>query len=94
MMVSKAEQLSYDKKYLSPFAKKARENKFKKFVGGKPDDITVVAAQILHRTFIEEEQFRLREFKDEDTKSDHSSSTSFSQEHDEGLNDSRISKTF
>ncbi len=47
----KAEFFSKDRKYLSPFAKKARENKYKNFIGGKPDDITVIAAQISYRSY-------------------------------------------
>jgi protein phosphatase PTC7 len=43
-----AEDLSYKNDYLSPFVKRAQEyNKnYKKLRGGKPDDITVIVAQI------------------------------------------------
>ena len=43
----KAENYSNDRNHLSPFAKKARQGKYKDLKGGKPDDITVVSAQIL-----------------------------------------------
>ena len=40
-----AEEKSYQKNYMSPFAKGAREHNYN-YIGGKPDDITVVVAQI------------------------------------------------
>jgi len=40
-----AEQLSYRKDYDSPFAKNAREAN-RNHPGGKPDDITVIVAEI------------------------------------------------
>ncbi len=40
-----AEQLSYRKDYDSPFAKNAREAN-RNHPGGKPDDITVIVAQV------------------------------------------------
>ena len=45
ILASEAEILSNDKKYLSPFSKKARENNIT-YTGGKPDDITIIVAQI------------------------------------------------
>ncbi len=96
----KAEFVSYDKRYLSPFAKKARENKYKNFIGGKPDDITVVAAQILHRPYEDEKLVSLHTSKSEefDNKSDHSSSTNNSLDLEDtansslDLNDSQTSR--
>jgi protein phosphatase PTC7 len=44
-LAEKAELLSNDKDYLSPFSKKARENQLN-YIGGKPDDITIIVAQI------------------------------------------------
>jgi protein phosphatase PTC7 len=43
----KAEELSRDPSHYSPFAKRAIENKYRNYFGGKPDDITVVVAQVL-----------------------------------------------
>jgi protein phosphatase PTC7 len=40
-----AEKYSNQAKYISPFARHAREN-FYEYNGGKPDDITVIVAQI------------------------------------------------
>ena len=40
-----ASRLSWDSNHNSPFAKKARENRWQ-FTGGKPDDITVVLATV------------------------------------------------
>jgi protein phosphatase PTC7 len=44
----KAEELSFKKDYKSPFARRAVEHneKYKTYTGGKPDDITVIVAQI------------------------------------------------
>jgi protein phosphatase PTC7 len=36
---------SLDKNYDSPFAKRAKQNRMK-YRGGKPDDITVIVAQL------------------------------------------------
>ncbi len=44
-LAEKAELLSNDKDYLSPFSKKARENQLN-YTGGKPDDITIIVAQL------------------------------------------------
>jgi protein phosphatase PTC7 len=44
----RAEELSRDVNHYSPFARKAIENKYRNFSGGKPDDITVIVAQILN----------------------------------------------
>lgn len=74
----KAEIYSYDRKHLSPFAKKARQYKYKNFIGGKPDDITVVSAQILHRNH--EESFFRQLSDNSDAKSDDSCSTTDSKE--------------
>ena len=40
-----AEKKSNEKTYMSPFAKKALSHGYK-YVGGKPDDITVIVAQL------------------------------------------------
>ncbi len=45
---SVAEGFSLNPNYLSPFARRASENKNRKYMGGKPDDITVVVAQVLN----------------------------------------------
>jgi hypothetical protein len=45
-MAQDAETLSNDKNYYSPFAQKARKsNVF--YMGGKPDDISVIVAQVV-----------------------------------------------
>jgi hypothetical protein len=44
-LVDEAFDKSNDKNYFSPFAKKAQENK-KFYIGGKPDDITVIVAYV------------------------------------------------
>ena len=44
-LATEAELFSNDKSYLSPFSKKARENNLS-YTGGKPDDITIIVAQI------------------------------------------------
>ena len=41
----KAERLSYVESYNSPFAKSARDSNYS-YIGGKPDDITVIVAQV------------------------------------------------
>jgi len=38
----KAESVSYEKNYFSPFAKNALDQTGRMYPGGKPDDITVV----------------------------------------------------
>jgi len=45
----KAETLSRDKNYFSPFCKKAMEysKSGRKYMGGKPDDITIIVAQVI-----------------------------------------------
>lgn len=45
LIAKEAEKYSYNQAYVSPFAKSAREN-FYDYSGGKPDDITVIVAQI------------------------------------------------
>ena len=47
VIASQAEQFSMQRGYLSPFAKGARENYYDDYMGGKPDDITVIVAQIM-----------------------------------------------
>lgn len=49
LIALKANKLSLDPNFASPFSKKAIENKLR-FFGGKPDDITVVASQIADET--------------------------------------------
>lgn len=46
MIAQKAEQLSKDSNYISPFSKEAYKH-FYDYRGGKEDDITVVVAQIV-----------------------------------------------
>jgi protein phosphatase PTC7 len=48
LLSQKAEEFSYKIDYFSPFARRALEHNknYKKFRGGKPDDITVIVAQI------------------------------------------------
>lgn len=46
LIAKEAEKFSYNQSYVSPFAKGAREHFFD-YAGGKPDDITVVVAQIM-----------------------------------------------
>ena len=41
---TKAEELGNDRKYFSPFAKHAKEQR-KRYMGGKLDDVTVIVAQ-------------------------------------------------
>jgi hypothetical protein len=46
IIATEAENVSTDKNYNSPFAKKARkENLY--YMGGKPDDISVIVAQVV-----------------------------------------------
>ena len=40
-----AEKLSNDKEYMSPFAQKAKDQSYR-YNGGKPDDITIIVAQV------------------------------------------------
>jgi len=53
-----AENLSQDKNHFSPFCKKAMEhNKSgKKYFGGKPDDITIIAAQVIFGNHIDDDR--------------------------------------
>jgi protein phosphatase PTC7 len=53
-----AEHLSQDKNHFSPFCKKALEyNKSgKKYFGGKPDDITIIAAQVISGNQIDDDK--------------------------------------
>lgn len=44
-IANKAKDESTNRKYMSPFAKKAKECNVK-WYGGKPDDITVIVAQL------------------------------------------------
>ena len=46
VIASEAEKYSLNQGYLSPFAKGAREF-YHDYMGGKPDDITVIVAQIM-----------------------------------------------
>ena len=45
LIATQAEKLSNTQSYFSPFAKGARDNYYD-FNGGKPDDITVIVAQV------------------------------------------------
>jgi protein phosphatase PTC7 len=45
LIAKEAEKFSYNQAYVSPFAKSAREH-FYDYSGGKPDDITVIVAQV------------------------------------------------
>jgi protein phosphatase PTC7 len=47
LLSENAEEFSRDKNYYSPFAKRAKQNRYKNYLGGKPDDITVIIAQII-----------------------------------------------
>lgn len=64
-----AEDLSRDKSYYSPFCKKAIEyNKSgKKYLGGKPDDITIVVGQIILSNKNEDDQENAYSTKSVDT---------------------------
>ncbi len=46
MLANQAEKLSYLQQYLSPFAEGARKHSFN-YMGGKPDDITVIVGQVM-----------------------------------------------
>lgn len=46
VIAEEAEKYSLQQHYVSPFAKGAREQYYD-YVGGKPDDITVIVAQIM-----------------------------------------------
>lgn len=46
VIASEAEKYSLQQNYMSPFAKGAREY-YHDYMGGKPDDITVIVAQIM-----------------------------------------------
>jgi protein phosphatase PTC7 len=45
VLTEEAFEKSNDKNYFSPFAKKAQDNK-RYYLGGKPDDITIIVAQV------------------------------------------------
>ena len=45
LIAKEAERYSYLQKYMSPFAKSAQAHGYT-FIGGKPDDITVIVAQV------------------------------------------------
>jgi hypothetical protein len=49
-LVEEAYEKSNNKNYFSPFAKKAQENK-KFYLGGKPDDITIIVAFVTLTNF-------------------------------------------
>jgi protein phosphatase PTC7 len=46
MIAKEAEQFSHNQNYLSPFGKSARDH-FYDYRGGKPDDVTVIVAQVI-----------------------------------------------
>lgn len=46
IVAKEAEEYSNQQNYVSPFAKGARDNYYD-YTGGKPDDITVIIAQIV-----------------------------------------------
>lgn len=46
IIAKEAEKFSYNQGYISPFAKSARDHFFD-YAGGKPDDITVIVAQVV-----------------------------------------------
>lgn len=46
MIAKEAEKYSHNQNYTSPFAKGAREQ-FYDYRGGKPDDVTVIVAQVI-----------------------------------------------
>ena len=48
IIANEAEKYSYQQSYLSPFAKGAREH-YSDYLGGKPDDITVIVGQVVLR---------------------------------------------
>lgn len=45
VIATEAEKFSLNQNYVSPFTKGAREHYYD-YVGGKPDDITVIVAQV------------------------------------------------
>ena len=45
ILAKEAEKYSYLQNYMSPFAESARAQNYD-YVGGKPDDITVIVAQV------------------------------------------------
>lgn len=45
LIAKEAEKFSYLSNYVSPFAESARAHNYD-YIGGKPDDITVIVAQI------------------------------------------------
>ena len=47
MLAKEAERYSYLQSYMSPFAESARAHGYEYAMGGKPDDITVIVAQVL-----------------------------------------------
>lgn len=55
MIAKEGEKYSHRQDYLSPFGKSARKN-FLDYKGGKPDDITVIVAQIFLADKKEEEK--------------------------------------
>jgi protein phosphatase PTC7 len=46
VIATEAERFSNQSNYLSPFAKGAREAYYD-YIGGKPDDITIIVAQVM-----------------------------------------------
>ena len=46
VIATEAEKYSLQQHYMSPFAKGAREQYYD-YMGGKPDDITVIVAQVV-----------------------------------------------
>lgn len=47
MLAKEAERYSYIQSYMSPFAESARAHGYEYAVGGKPDDISVIVAQVV-----------------------------------------------
>lgn len=54
LIAKEAEQWSYKRDYISPFAKGAREHYYD-YSGGKPDDITVIVGQIKIKDEVKEQ---------------------------------------
>lgn len=46
LIAKEAERFSYMQHYMSPFSESARAHNYE-YVGGKPDDITVIVAQVM-----------------------------------------------
>lgn len=46
LIAKEAERYSYMQHYMSPFSESARAHNYE-YVGGKPDDITVIVAQVM-----------------------------------------------